>query len=249
MKLIEIVKHAQNTKFVAKSKTKNATGIKLLEPFTTEALVQFESSLPCAIPAEVRELLQYCGGFDIGFGEDAIADGVFFLAGGDAPDYEGISQHSVTIARDGDGNYWMIDLTAQSTEFGPIFFASHDPPVFVFQSETLSHFLKEIFKLGNDPWTSEISEVHNKYSIEVWSKNPGILTYDQCLVGSDPDLHAFAKSLNESHLFFDLRNPSLGAGFSWGMDGADTVCKRFGDKRIFAVQKKERSWFQRLFGS
>lgn len=55
----------------------------------------------------------------------------------------------VDMAHDGFGNYWVADLTSRSTEWGPIYFACHDPPVVVFQSPNLSHFLAEVLKLGD----------------------------------------------------------------------------------------------------
>jgi len=58
------------------------------------------------------------------------------------------------------------------------------------------------------------------------------------MTSSDADLKTFAETLDESWHLIDLRSPKIGDGFSWGRYGAATVNKRFGEKRIFAYQKK-----------
>jgi len=50
----------------------------------------------------------------------------------------------------------------------------------------------------------------------------------------------FARSLDASCEFVDLRRPKLGDGFSWGRYGP--VVKRYGEKRIFANQINKSRW-------
>ena len=74
----------------------------------------------------------------------------------------------------------------------------------------------------------------------IWRDNRGVLSFEECADSGDADLRTFAKSLDASYEFVDLRVPKLGDGFSWGGYGNRFVVKRFGDKRIFANQKKSR---------
>lgn len=67
-------------------------------------------------------------------------------------------------------------------------------------------------------------------------------------INSDGELSKFAESLDEIFEFVDLRYATLGKGFSWGRYGAETVCKRFGETRIFGCQRRALSWLQKLFG-
>jgi len=151
---------------------------------------------------------------------------------------EDIFPHARSLAADGYGNYWVVDSTRESRFFGPIFYACHDAPVIVYQTDSLLHFIREVVRFGNQPWKSEIDEVHGTFSSRIWRENPCVLTFAQCLATGDSDLKAFAESLDESWEFADLRDPKLGDGYSWGWYGPKTLNRRYGDKKIFACQKK-----------
>jgi hypothetical protein len=185
--------------------------------------------------------LLYCRGFN------GVLESIDFsggLAGGFG--MEDIFPHALPVAHDGFGNYWIVDLTEKSTTWGPIFFACHDAPVIVFQTDSLVHFINEIIRFGNPPWESEINDVHEKHHFCIWKENPGMLSYAQCIASADEDLANFAQSLGEDFLICNLRNPRVGDGFSWGRYGPQTVLKRYDDKRIFAYQIRPSLW-QRLF--
>jgi hypothetical protein len=236
---IEIIKEAQGTKF--EDEDGGVEELKLLPPLSSEEIKKLQSSIPCPIPDEVMELLLYCRGFD-GALESIDFSG---LEGGFGLDE--IFPYAISIAHDGCGNFWVVDLTKDSKSWGPIFFACHDAPVIVFQTSSLSHFISEVIRLGNPPWKSEIDDVHEKYHKRVWRENPGTLTYAQCFESGDQELTEFAVSLGESFLFIDMRNAKVGDGFSWGRYGPQTINKRFKDKRIFAYEVRKSFW-QRLFG-
>jgi hypothetical protein len=237
---IEIIKEAQGTKF--EDEDGNVQELKLLPPLNSEEIKKLQSNIPCPIPDEVMELLSYCRGFE------GVLDEIDFsgLEGGFGLDE--IFPHAISIAHDGCGNFWVVDLTKDSTSWGPILFACHDAPVIIFQTSSLSHFISEAICLGIPPWTSEIDDVHEKYHKRVWRENPGTLTYAQCIESGDPELNEFAVSLGESFLFIDMRNAKVGDGFSWGRYGPRTVNKRFKGERIFAYEVRKSFW-QRFFGN
>ncbi len=236
---LEVIKAAEGTVFQEEDGDK--TPLTLLPPLSADELARLEARLPCPLPQEARELLLYCRGFD------GVLDVVDF-AGDLSFEMDDVFPHCLPIAHDGYGNFWIVDLTAESTAFAPIFYACHDPPVIVFQTDTLAHFISEIIRFGNPPWKSEIDDVHEQFSNEIWSKNPKTMSHEQCLEAGDTDLVSFAESLDSTYLFSDLRAPAIGDGFSWGRFGRNTVCKRFEDKRIFAIQQRKLNWFQKIFG-
>lgn len=215
--------------------------LRLLPGLSEQELKDLESRLPCPLPQEAREVLSACRGLE------GILESVDFsgLAGGFG--MEEIFPCPIPIAHDGYGNHWIVDVTSESTTWGPIFFACHDAPVIVFQTNSLTHFISELLLFGNPPWRSEIDDVHEQYHHRIWRDNPGTLTYEQCVSSTDPDLAAFARSLDETYLFIDLRSPKIGDGFSWGRYGPRTVNRRFGEKRIFAYQVRQSFW-RRLLG-
>jgi hypothetical protein len=239
MKPIEVMKKSQGLKF--QSEDGDIEEIKLLPPLTIAELDKLQQKLPCRMPEEARELLSYCRGFD------GVLESIDFsgLDGGFGMDE--IFPCALSIAHDGFGNYWIIDLTKESTTWGPIFFACHDAPVIVFQTASLAHFIEEVLRFGNPPWKSEIDDVHEQHHRRIWKENPDMMTYEQCLQSGDGDLAAFAKTLGQKYLFIDMRNSKIGEGFSWGRYGAQTVNKRYGDKRIFAYEVRP-SLLQRLLG-
>jgi cell wall assembly regulator SMI1 len=239
MKAVDILKAADGTQF--EDEDGEVEELKLLPPLGNEELNQLESQLPCPLPEDVRQLLGYCRGFE------GVLESIDF-SGGLCAGFEmkEIFPHAIPIAHDGFGNYWIVDLTKESTTWGPIFFACHDAPVIVFQTESLAHFIGEVIRFGNRPWESEIDDVHEKHHLRIWKENPGMLSIAQCIDSGDRDLVTFAQSLGEGFLICDLRNPQMGDGFSWGRYGPRTVLKRFGDKRIFAYQVRTSLW-QRIF--
>ncbi len=238
MKALEILKQAQGMRL--ENEDGQVEELRLLAGLSEQELKDLEARLPCPLPAEAREALSFCRGFE------GILESVDFagLEGGFG--MEEIFPHAIALAHDGFGNYWIVDLTSESVSWGRIFFVCHDAPVIVFQTDSFAHFISEILRFGNPPWKSEIDEVHEAHQSRIWRDNPGTLTHAQCLSSGDPDLAAFARSLDGTYLFIDLRHAQTGDGFSWGRYGPQTVNKRFGEKRIFAYQIRKSFW-QRLF--
>jgi hypothetical protein len=227
--IINFLKQTEGTVFVNEDGYKD--DFKLKQHLTEQELLAFEKSLPCALPDDMRELLRFARGFD------GVLDGVDFA---DSVGFglEEIFPHGRSLAADGYGNFWVVDLTRESKSFGPIFYACHDAPVIAYQTDSLLHFIREVVRFGNKPWKSEIDEVHETFTSRIWRENPCVLTFAQCLAAADADLKAFAESLDESWEFADLREPKLGDGYSWGRYGPKTLNRRYGDKKIFACQKK-----------
>jgi hypothetical protein len=182
----------------------------------------------------MHELLQFASGFESGGALEEIrfAD----ISGGFG--MEEIFPHALAVAADGFGNYWIVDLTNESKSWGPIFYACHDAPVIVYQTDSLLHFVEEVIRFSGKPWKSELDDVHEQLSHRIWRDNPGVLTHEQALGLGDFDLTSFAESLDDSWIFVDLRKPKLGDGFSWGRYGPKTLNRRLGEKRIFPYQKR-----------
>lgn len=239
---LEVLKHAEGTIVTARDGKERA--LTLLPPLTEDECRRLESQVPCAIPGEARALFRYARGFEApnifwkaAYGELAEID-LSGLDGGFG--LVELCPHALSIAGDGCGNFWVIDLTADSKLWGPIFYACHDPPVIVYQTDCMSHFIEDVLKGCNPPWQSEIGDVHGRLTTRIWRENPGVLSFDECVDSPDADLRTFARSRDASYEFIDMRAPRLGDGFSWGRYGSKFVVKRFGEKRIFANQKKSR---------
>ena len=147
------------------------------------------------------------------------------------------------IAGDGSGNFWVVDLTADASEHAPVLFASHDPPVVVFEAPDLATFVTDALAngLGGD--------AHDARVFAVWSEDTHPLTHAQALAG-DGALRAFASEIDERFTFVDLRRADRGDGFAWGRHGPRTIIRRHGTDRLFAYAAPERKqgFLSRLFG-
>jgi hypothetical protein len=213
--IVEFLKQTQGSVYI--SETGKQKTVTLLPPLTERELSAFEASLSCALPEDMRELLRFASGLDgaaCRLGDRFAIEKVRFTdINGFGP--EDVFPHGKELAVDGCGNSWVVDLTSESKAFAPIFFACHDPPVIVYQTDSLLDFLREVVRGSNPPWESEIADMVRRLAGRIWLKNPCALSRSQCLATGDHELKAFAESLDETWEFIDLRVPKLGDGYSW----------------------------------
>jgi hypothetical protein len=201
--------------------------LELLPPLADDDLDQFRARLPCALPPQIGELLKFCRGF-----EGGAADTVDFL--GELPyGHEEIFPNGLPIAGDGFGNFWVVDLHARSTDFGPVYFACHDPPVIALQNTSFSGFLSDVLRLDNEEM-SPIDFVHDEATSSIWQDDSVAISRLDALESNDQVLQDLAQRLPEGFLIADLRNAKVGNGFSWGRFGPDTRIIRHGSDPIFA---------------
>ncbi len=217
-----------------------------LEPLpglTEEQLAAFETRIGFTLPPYLRELLLFCNGFGNGPG---IVAGVDFSSSDEAfalDEESGFGWKTIGFAADGRGNHWGYVLGKGSRELGPVYYFSHDPPVFLYQASGLAGFLVEMFKLCDPPHESAISAVHGDELKNVWVENPGYITVENARASSDPVLADFARSLPDHWKVMDLRNPHPGDGFSWGR------CRDFrrhDEYPVFGMDFKQPGWLTRF---
>jgi cell wall assembly regulator SMI1 len=218
--------------------------ISLLPPATTAELEALERVLPAALPAEIREALLVSKGLANGPLES------FSLLDLEGFGLEEVFPHPYSIAHDGYGNYWIIDLLPTSKSWGPIYYACHDPPVIVYQAAGVEEFLKDVIALWQPGPRSRVDLVHEDATSRIWSSNPMARPRDQVLTGSDPGLVRFAESVPPTALIADLRSAAVGDGFSWGAFGARTSLVRWDTEPVWAIipPEKQPGLLRRLFG-
>jgi hypothetical protein len=196
------------------------------------------------LPNELREVLSFCSGIDGCLG------GIDFT-GEMAMAYEQKEAfpNGLPIAADGCGNFWVLDITPETSLAAPVFFACHDAPVILYQSADIASFLAEVFRMMIPPRKSLINDVLGDRLFHVWRKNPGAVDQAAAATSSDPELRKFAAGLREHFQIVDLRAVSPGMGFSWGRYGPRTEVRRHGYQRIFGYAKPLKTGFLAgLFG-
>ncbi len=155
----------------------------------------------------------------------------------------------VPLCGDSFGNFWVVEVQ-KNGDWGPVFFANHDPPVLVVQAKDMTTFIDQVLSLGRQDRTSAVDEVHDAASTRIWRDEPwGKRAAD--LHGSpDATVRQFIEQLNADDLVFDLREQVIGSGFAWGRNGPEANMKRCGDELVFALvtPPKRPSLFKRMFG-
>lgn len=233
MKLIDIVRAAGGTRI--EDEDGSVEVLTLSAGMSADELEALARELPCPLPDDVRELLAFSRGFENGPMESICFAG---LPGGF--ELDGVFPSPLPIAHDGFGNYWIADLLPESTCWGPIFYACHDPAVVVFQAATLEEFVREFLRFATPPHASTIDDVHDKAAYRIHATNPEARPANQLRDSTDPSLRAFAQSLSDDFFVIDLRSASVGDGFSWGRFGPKTKTIRFNNERLFAYEAKSR---------
>jgi len=211
----------------------NEIALELAPALSPAEIERLEDDAGVRLPRELRTVLEYTAAI-----EGAAAD-IDFTGRNLAFEAKDLFPTGFAIAHDGFGNHWVLDVTPDDAETAPVFFACHDPPVLLYQSPDLGHFLRELFRMFVPPHASLVDDVHEDRLFNVWRKNPGTLDHASAL-GGDDDLRAFAAELDERFAFVDLRSPEVGMGFSWGRYGARTMVRRDGHERLFAYAGPEK---------
>jgi hypothetical protein len=212
----------------------NEEVINLMPPLSAEELKRLEQRIPCPLPPEAKELLNFTRGFEGGPLESIDFGGL------DEPIFEDLFPCGLPIAHDGFGNYWVLDLTSTTTHWGPVLYVCHDPPVVVYQCNDVPVFIHDVLRMAEAPWGGPIDDVHEKHSMRIWRENPGAQPRDEAVRSADAAVRRFAEQLTPEHSVVDMRQAKTGDGFSWGRFGPRTPVTRAGEESIFAYQKRSR---------
>lgn len=146
---------------------------------------------------------------------------------------------------------WILDLLPDATEWGPIFYACHDPAVIAYQSPSLEAFIRDLVAQPPDGTKSPINHVHETVVNTLWRDQSALIAQPTALASPDSALREFAATVDASALIADLRNPKVGDGFAWGLHGPRTEIRRYGTARLWALTRppKKPGFLSRLFGS
>lgn len=218
--------------------------LELLPPATAGEVSQLEQMLPSPLPVEIRDALEVSKGLSNGPIES------LSLLDLNGFGMEDVFPHAYSIGHDGFGNYWVLDLLPEQLDWGPVFFACHDPPVIAFQSADVSTFVRDVVALWQRGPRSPVDVVHEDVTSRLWESRSAMMDHQRARTSSDATLASFAAEVEDTAVFADLRSPNLGDGFAWGCFGSQTAWKRCGRERLWAASRPVRgpSLLSRLFG-
>jgi hypothetical protein len=211
-----------------------------LDAATIDAI---ERRVGAPLPADLRSLLGACHGIR-GLEWEVDFTGTLGFEMAEA------FPHGMPIVGDHTGNFWVVDCTTAPEAEAAIFYACHDPPVFVWQCRGMAALLRELRRKFASPERSSLDDIHDDGVLRVWRTPPTILSRSAALQASDDTLRAFAGALTDGWSIVDLRTAAPGTGFSWGRCGYPAGLRRFGEERLFAcrAQARRTDLLSRLFG-
>jgi hypothetical protein len=203
-------------------------------PGTVRELTDSYAALGAALPAELARLL------DLTTGTEALLD--LDLTG---------ARHSVEVAEllpaghpvaaDGFGNFWLLDLTPDTVETAPVFFACHDAPVLLYQAASLGDFLDQALGALEPRRDTTIDDVHEDRLFQVGRRAPQSMPWRAAMTSDDLALREFAASLDQAWTVVDLRRREIGMGVAWGAHGPRTRLARHGWERVFGYAPPTRT--------
>mgnify|MGYP001493706332 CR=1 FL=1 len=241
---LEVVKHYEGREMSCQDDDDLDFVLSLKPGLRDEEIRDVERKWPCPLPDEMRELLAYCSGLENGPLECLDFDDT----DGPIQDTFEMVPTCMNVGEDGFGNGWVLELWPDSKVLGPVWYVCHDAPVLLYQSDTFSEFLLELFKMHEAPYKSLVDDVHEDRIRDVWNTNPDVVSVEDCRMSGDDVLRSFANELPDGHLVIDLRDAKSGDGFSWGRMVLETI-SRCGQHQIFGFKRQvgiiER-WFGRI---
>ena len=218
--------------------------LELLPPATAEELRTLESKLPGPLPQEIRAALAVTTGLANGPLES------FSLLDLEGFGLDEAFPYAYSIAHDGFGNYWILDVQPGTESWGPVWFACHDPAVIAFQAVSIEAFLEQVVALWHAGRESAVAEVRDRAVHRLWRDHAHLQTPESAARG-DAVLRAFAATLPPEARLADLRAARVGDGFAWGRFGPRTEIRRAGGERIWALLPPvpRPGFLRRLFGA
>ena len=220
------------------------TTLKLLPPATPQQVRALEARIPSPLPDEIRDALAVTTGFV----ESPVES--FSLLDLEGFGLEEVFPDAYSIAHDGYGNYWVLDMLPNTTAWGPVYYACHDPAVIAYQAPSVEAFVKDLVARAADHPESLINEVHENVVMRLWRDHAALIPQPAAASSSDPVLRELAGTVAPDALIADLREARLGSGFAWGLYGPRTDIQRFGTHPIWAITKPaaKPGLLARLFG-
>jgi len=206
----------------------------LLPGLTDDEIVEAERTLGRTYSSEMRALLRRARGIE-GLLEELDFSGTL-----DGQALEELFPQTATIAHDGYGNFWAVDLLRERGSFGPIWFLSHDPPVALLQCDGLATFLDQLAVTFTPTGPDPIDDVHEDRLFRVGREHPCALPVEDAEAAGDPVVAGFAAELGPGWIVVDLRNAVPGMGIAWGRFGPRTELRRCADLQLFAYKAPDK---------
>ncbi|MEM6334620.1 MAG: SMI1/KNR4 family protein [Planctomycetota bacterium] len=250
--LTELDYAADGTPLVAEGESVCGAELDEWPPLTDAELSELAQTLSRPLLADVMELLKYMSGFSVG------GDEVGFPLYRDSP-FEFFLPDGIILSEDGCGNHWLIEVNRDSGEWRHVWHVSHDPPVMIYQCETLAEYAAAVL----DRYRLERIQAGHRSKLDdvddacmsVCGGNKRFPCAVDARTSEDTIIAQFAENLPDDAWVVDLRNTSFGDGFDWRSLSDEVPVSRVQGELIFGVRrrpgkprKQGGGWLSKLFG-
>jgi hypothetical protein len=141
----------------------------------------------------------------------------------------------LTVAVDAQGRRWIAETSRTHGLPGPVWCVLRDPQVVVFVSDDLREFLELLDRhtLADSVavWLQDIDNAARR----AWRHRGALAFQSRQECGHDRQVRAWLLQLPRDSRVYDLRSPSFGAGWPYGVAGGCGRLHRCGRELLFAV--------------
>lgn len=205
------------------------------KPLTKEEIVQFSKKYK--LSDDIIELLSFTSGFNFFSGFDELK-----LTGIEDFGWNNIFRNPIVLAGDGAGNFWLIDADSKES-WNRVYFICHDPDAWIVFSNSFTDFLQQVIEgIGLGEGDRVYDECFKVF------KSLNLTPFSEVLIKDDTVLLDFIKDLDEKFWIADLRENSVGIGFSLRKVAPNMKfgrVKRHETESLWAFEKLEKKpWWK-----
>ncbi|CAL2106756.1 conserved hypothetical protein [Tenacibaculum sp. 190524A02b] len=237
---LEIIKKLKESTFTDEDGEKYQ--LEFQDGLTDSEIDQLKGQFPSKnIDGEIIEILKETRGWD-GYGSEM----VYFDSIGQFGFWE-LSANSLTLGHDGFGNHWILDLS-EDGKANKVFFACHDPAVFLVNSQNLNEYLSHLLEFYESPDKCHLNEIHDKTVMTIWDENR-LCSSKSEFESRNPEFKDFLNRFNgDEWTVADLRAGRNKDGFAWGKFGANQFTERHPTELVWVIKNKKKGFLSRIFG-
>ncbi|GHE23252.1 SMI1/KNR4 family protein [Sphingobacterium griseoflavum] len=236
---LEIIHTLKTSSFIDENGERYA--LEFHEKLTDEEIEELRKSFPNRhIDDELAAILRITRGWD------SVAFKMVYFDSINEFGFWELSPNSITLGHDGFGNYWVLDIDNEG-KLGKVFFACHDPAVFIVHSQNLNEYLQHLLDFHQHPTDNYITNFQINTVSQIWERQNAFLPKAE-FIKKNPKHTTFLTTFEgEDWTIADLSSGENGIGFAWGKFRPSQLAQRHPNELIWVLKNRRRNFFARLF--
>jgi hypothetical protein len=141
----------------------------------------------------------------------------------------------LTLGVDLEGRRWIAETGKSEGLPGPVWCVVEDPQVVVYVCEDLGQFLELFNKHVQANSLKDFMHATDAAALRTWRQRGALAFQSRQECAYDRDVRAWLLQLPRDSRVYDLRSPSFGSGWPYGVAGGTGRFHRCGREQLFAV--------------